>query len=30
MALHESVLEEFGLAPRWVRRGMAATQEAAD
>jgi len=30
MALHESVLEEFGLAPRWVRRGMAATPEAAD
>ncbi|WOD19638.1 uracil-DNA glycosylase family protein [Paraburkholderia kirstenboschensis] len=29
MALHESVLEEFGLAPRWVRRGMAAAQEAA-
>ncbi|MFP3562755.1 uracil-DNA glycosylase family protein [Paraburkholderia sp. SIMBA_030] len=24
MALHESVLEEFGLAPLWVRRGMAA------
>ncbi len=24
MALHESVLEEFGLAPRWVRRGMGA------
>ncbi|NML29943.1 uracil-DNA glycosylase [Paraburkholderia antibiotica] len=23
MALHESVLEEFGLAPLWVRRGMA-------
>ncbi|MFP3648252.1 uracil-DNA glycosylase, partial [Paraburkholderia sp. SIMBA_054] len=22
--------EEFGLAPRWVRRGMAATPEAAD
>ncbi|MFM0376574.1 uracil-DNA glycosylase family protein [Paraburkholderia strydomiana] len=30
MALHESVLEEFGLAPRWVRRGMTATPEAAD
>ncbi|MET3245786.1 uracil-DNA glycosylase family 4 [Burkholderia sp. OAS925] len=29
MALHESVLEEFGLAPRWVRRGMGAVQEAA-
>ncbi|CAE6703214.1 hypothetical protein R69927_01494 [Paraburkholderia domus] len=28
MALHESVLEEFGLAPLWVRRGMA-VQEAA-
>jgi uracil-DNA glycosylase len=27
MALHESVLEEFGLAPLWVRRGMSATQE---
>ena len=26
MALHESVLEEFGLTPRWVRRGMAASQ----
>ncbi|MFL9965648.1 uracil-DNA glycosylase family protein [Paraburkholderia sediminicola] len=24
MALHDSVLEEFGLAPLWVRRGMAA------
>jgi len=24
MALHESVLEEFGLAPLWVRRGMTA------
>ena len=24
MALHESVLEEFGLTPLWVRRGMAA------
>ncbi|MEX3638734.1 uracil-DNA glycosylase family protein [Paraburkholderia sp. BR14320] len=23
MALHESVLEEFGLAPLWVRRGLA-------
>jgi uracil-DNA glycosylase len=23
MALHESALEEFGLAPMWVRRGMA-------
>ncbi|CAD6535860.1 uracil-DNA glycosylase [Paraburkholderia metrosideri] len=32
MALHESVLEEFGLAPLWVRRGMAAQQavDAAD
>ncbi|WP_027799544.1 uracil-DNA glycosylase family protein [Paraburkholderia dilworthii] len=29
MALHDSVLEEFGLAPRWVRRGMAAVQEPA-
>ncbi|MDQ0623454.1 uracil-DNA glycosylase family protein [Paraburkholderia graminis] len=29
MALHESVFEEFGLAPRWVRRGMGAVQEAA-
>ncbi|ASV98947.1 uracil-DNA glycosylase [Paraburkholderia aromaticivorans] len=29
MALHESVLEEFGLAPLWVRRGMAAAQEPA-
>lgn len=27
MALHESVLEEFGLAPLWVRRGMAAASE---
>jgi DNA polymerase len=27
MALHESLLEEFGLAPMWVRRGMAAAQE---
>ncbi|CAB3654149.1 uracil-DNA glycosylase family protein [Paraburkholderia rhynchosiae] len=27
MALHESVWEEFGLAPRWERRGMAAVQE---
>jgi uracil-DNA glycosylase len=26
MALHESVLEEFGLTPQWVRRGMAAQQ----
>ena len=26
MALHESVLEEFGLAPLWVRRGMAVSQ----
>jgi DNA polymerase len=26
MALHDSVLEEFGLAPLWVRRGMAARQ----
>ncbi|NPT38384.1 uracil-DNA glycosylase [Paraburkholderia xenovorans] len=29
MALHESVLEEFGLAPLWVRRGMAAAPQAA-
>ncbi|MFM0013770.1 uracil-DNA glycosylase family protein [Paraburkholderia sediminicola] len=29
MALHESVLEEFGLAPLWVRRGMSAAQESA-
>lgn len=29
MALHESVLEEFGLAPLWVRRGMSAGQEPA-
>jgi len=29
MALHESVLEEFGLAPRWVRRGMAVGHESA-
>jgi DNA polymerase len=28
MALHESVLEEFGLAPLWVRRGMSAAAEA--
>jgi DNA polymerase len=28
MALHESVLEEFGLAPLWVRRGMAVAREA--
>ncbi|MGF6609158.1 uracil-DNA glycosylase family 4 [Paraburkholderia sp. WSM4175] len=28
MALHESVLEEFGLAPLWVRRGLAAREEA--
>ncbi|MCC8394492.1 uracil-DNA glycosylase [Paraburkholderia sp. MMS20-SJTR3] len=28
MALHESVLEEFGLAPMWVRRGMATRQDA--
>ncbi|MDR6411564.1 uracil-DNA glycosylase family protein [Paraburkholderia terricola] len=27
MALHESVLEEFGLTPLWVRRGMAAARE---
>ncbi|MFM0337398.1 uracil-DNA glycosylase family protein [Paraburkholderia fungorum] len=27
MALHESVLEEFGLAPLWVRRGMASPQQ---
>ncbi|MGF6967826.1 uracil-DNA glycosylase family 4 [Paraburkholderia sp. WC7.3g] len=26
MALHESLLEEFGLAPLWVRRGLAAPQ----
>ncbi|APA84554.1 uracil-DNA glycosylase [Paraburkholderia sprentiae WSM5005] len=26
MALHESVLEEFGLAPLWVRRGLAVQQ----
>jgi uracil-DNA glycosylase family 4 len=26
MALHDSVMEEFGLAPLWVRRGMAAQQ----
>lgn len=25
MALHESALEEFGLAPMWVRRGLAAS-----
>ncbi|MFT4068279.1 uracil-DNA glycosylase family protein [Paraburkholderia sp.] len=30
MALHESVLEEFGLAPLWVRRGMAAGEAAAE
>ncbi|NIF54457.1 uracil-DNA glycosylase family protein [Burkholderia sp. Ax-1724] len=30
MALHESVLEEFGLAPLWVRRGMAARQPAGE
>lgn len=29
MALHESVLEEFGLAPLWVRRGISAAQEPA-
>ncbi|OAJ59304.1 uracil-DNA glycosylase [Paraburkholderia ginsengiterrae] len=29
MALHESVLEEFGLAPLWVRRGMAPARETA-
>jgi DNA polymerase len=29
MALHESVLEEFGLAPLWVRRGMSAAPEPA-
>ncbi|MBW9103678.1 uracil-DNA glycosylase [Paraburkholderia phenoliruptrix] len=29
MALHESMLEEFGLAPRWVRRGMAVGHESA-
>ncbi|MFB9127831.1 uracil-DNA glycosylase [Paraburkholderia dipogonis] len=27
MALHESVLEEFGLTPLWVRRGMAAAPQ---
>ncbi|WP_368623698.1 uracil-DNA glycosylase family protein [Paraburkholderia sp. BR13444] len=26
MALHESVLEEFGLAPLWVRRGLTARE----
>jgi DNA polymerase len=30
MALHESVLEEFGLTPLWVRRGMAAQQPVED
>jgi uracil-DNA glycosylase family 4 len=30
MALHESVLEEFGLAPLWVRRGMAAQAPAGE
>lgn len=30
MALHESVLEEFGLTPLWVRRGMAAQPAAAE
>ena len=30
MALHESVLEEFGLTPLWVRRGMAAQQPVAE
>ena len=30
MALHESVLEEFGLAPLWVRRGMAAREARSD
>jgi DNA polymerase len=30
MALHESVLEEFGLAPLWVRRGMAPRELAGD
>ncbi|EIF30692.1 uracil-DNA glycosylase, family 4 [Burkholderia sp. Ch1-1] len=29
MALHELVLEEFGLAPLWVRRGLAAASQAA-
>ncbi|MFM0199642.1 uracil-DNA glycosylase family protein [Paraburkholderia fungorum] len=29
MALHESVLEEFGIAPLWVRRGMSAPSESA-
>ncbi|CAE6715531.1 uracil-DNA glycosylase [Paraburkholderia haematera] len=27
MAVHESVLEEFGLSPLWVRRGMSAASE---
>ncbi|RKE35398.1 DNA polymerase [Paraburkholderia sp. BL23I1N1] len=27
MAVHESVLEEFGLTPLWVRRGTSAAQE---
>ncbi|WP_176061419.1 uracil-DNA glycosylase [Paraburkholderia sp. BCC1876] len=30
MALHDSVLEEFGLAPLWVRRGMAAQPVASE
>ncbi|MFM0740976.1 uracil-DNA glycosylase family protein [Paraburkholderia xenovorans] len=30
MALHESVLEEFGLSPLWVRRGMAVQQRAGE
>ncbi|WP_233830680.1 uracil-DNA glycosylase [Paraburkholderia sp. ZP32-5] len=30
MALHESVLEEFGLSPLWVRRGIAAREVAGD
>jgi DNA polymerase len=30
MALHDSVLEEFGLTPLWVRRGMAAQHPVED
>jgi DNA polymerase len=30
MALHESMLEEFGLAPLWVRRGLAAREGQGD
>ncbi|MFM0593216.1 uracil-DNA glycosylase [Paraburkholderia dilworthii] len=30
MALHDSVLEEFGLAPLWVRRGMGAQPAASE